>query len=272
MLQAILAEIEFPDIDPVIFEIGPFALRWYALGYILGIVLGWRYLYRLIALGYDRIKRADIDDLIVAVTFGIILGGRLGYVLFYKGAHYLENPGEIFAVWKGGMSFHGGLIGSFLAVLLTARRKKIGLGQLTDICCCAAPIGIGLVRIANFINQELWGRPTDVPWAVRFRGVADARHPSQLYEALLEGLLLFLVLFVAVRRPGMRRPAGRLTGLFLLGYGAARSFVELFREPDEHLGFLFGGVTMGQILSLPMILIGAWLLRRGLPGGRGDAA
>ncbi|MCB9832675.1 MAG: prolipoprotein diacylglyceryl transferase [Planctomycetes bacterium] len=260
MPASTFAEIAFPPIDPVIFRLGPFALRWYALGYILGIVIGWRYLYRLIARGYDRISRADVDDLIVAVTFGIILGGRLGYVLFYKSGFYLEHPAEIVKVWEGGMSFHGGLVGTFLAVLGVARWKKIPLGQLTDVCSAAAPIGIGLVRIANFINQELYGRPTDVPWAVRFKGVAEPRHPSQIYEALLEGLTLFLIMFFASRRASLRAASGRLTGIFLLCYGLFRSFAELFREPDAHLGFIVGHVTMGQILSVPLILVGLLLV------------
>ncbi len=263
-MHSIFAAIDFPDIDPIIFQLGPFALRWYALGYIAGIVLGWRYIYRLLRYGHTGMDRTQVDDVIVAVTFGIILGGRLGYVLFYKAGYYFENPEAIFQIWKGGMSFHGGLIGASTGVIYSAWKRKLRIAAVLDVCACAAPIGIGLVRIANFINGELYGRPTDVAWAVNFPGTFRARHPSQIYEAASEGLLLFLLLFFMVRIPAIRNRPGRLSGIFLLGYGMSRFCVEFFREPDAHLGFIFSFLTMGQILSTPMILLGAWLSWRGI--------
>ncbi|MFT7618143.1 MAG: phosphatidylglycerol:prolipoprotein diacylglycerol transferase [Planctomycetota bacterium] len=269
-MYTFFASIDFPDISPIIFELGPFALRWYALGYIAGIVLGWRYIYHLIGYKHTGMTKAHVDDIIVAVTFGIILGGRLGYVLFYKPGHYFENPSEIIQIWRGGMSFHGGLLGATTGIIFSSWRRKLRIGHVLDVCACAAPIGIFLVRIANFINGELYGRPTDVSWGVKFPRAIEPRHPSQIYEAFLEGFLLFGVLFFLARRPGIRNLPGRLSGLFLIGYGLSRFTVEFFREPDAHLGFIFGFLTMGQILSLPMIILGAWFAWRGM--GRSHVA
>ena len=255
--------IPFPAIDPVLISIGPLAIRWYSLAYIAGILLGWRYIVSLSARKPGVIDAAAIDDLIVWLVFGIILGGRLGYVLFYKPGYYLMNPIEAAYVWEGGMSFHGGALGVILAMALFARKRGIDLLRLADMVACAAPIGLFFGRIANFINGELFGRPSDVAWAVVFpRGGPEPRHPSQIYESFLEGLVLFLILAALWRYTRLRDRPGALGGVFLLGYGAFRLFVEFFREPDAHLGFLFGGVTMGQLLSLPLVIVGVWLVAR----------
>jgi phosphatidylglycerol:prolipoprotein diacylglycerol transferase len=264
--------LPFPKFDPVLVHIGPFAIRWYALGYIVGILLGWVYAKAILRSqrawgGAAPISSVQFDDFVLWVTLGIILGGRIGYVLFYNPSHFLEHPIEILELWNGGMSFHGGFLGCVLAVVLFARRRKISILSLGDVTCAVAPIGIFLVRLANFINGELWGRTTDVPWAMVFpnRDAGPlARHPSQLYEATLEGLVLFVVLALLVRLGALKRP-GLILGAFALCYGLARSFGEFFREPDAQLGFLWGGLTMGMLLSIPMILGGAliiWLVLR----------
>ena len=253
--------LDFPAFDPVVVSIGPFAIRWYALAYIFGILFGWLYARAIIRNetlwgGKAPLTVTDFDDYIVWVTLGIILGGRIGYVLFYNPAFFLAHPGEIFQLWNGGMSFHGGFAGCVLAVLLFAWRRKIPVLPLGDLTCAVAPIGLLLGRLANFINGELWGRPSDVPWAMVFPGAGPLpRHPSQLYEAALEGLVLLIVLAIAVRTGALRRP-GLVIGLFAIGYAAARSFSEMFREPDAQLGFLFGGLTMGMLLSVPLFLAG----------------
>lgn len=253
--------LDFPAFDPVIVSIGPFAIRWYALAYIFGILFGWLYARAIIRNetlwgGKAPLTVTDFDDYIVWVTLGIILGGRIGYVLFYNPAFFLAHPGEIFQLWNGGMSFHGGFAGCVLAVLLFAWRRKIPVLPLGDLTCAVAPIGLLLGRLANFINGELWGRPSDAPWAMVFPGAGPLpRHPSQLYEAALEGLVLLIVLAVAVRAGALKRP-GLILGLFAMGYAIARSFCEMFREPDAHLGFLFGGLTMGMLLSVPLFLAG----------------
>jgi len=253
--------IPFPDFDPVLISFGPLAIRWYALAYIAGILLGWLYARSLLKSerlwgGPPPMTANDFDDFVLWVTLGIILGGRTGYVLFYNLPYFVENPLEAFELWKGGMSFHGGFLGCVLAVVLFARYRGISILSLGDLTCAAGTIGICLGRIANFINGELWGRPTDVPWAMVFpSGGPVPRHPSQLYEASLEGLLLFLVLFVLIRGGALRRP-GFIIGAFALGYGIARSICELFREPDAQLGFLWGGLTMGILLSVPLMLAG----------------
>ncbi len=263
-----VAAIPFPNIDPVLIQIGPFAIRWYALAYVVGLIGGWMYARRLAkndrlwAPGQLRPDAERLDDLLVWCALGVVIGGRLGYVLFYSGGEYLANPLEIFAVWRGGMSFHGGVTGCALAIVAYATWKKWPLLSTLDVVAAVAPIGLFLGRIANFINGELWGRATDVPWAVVFPHAGPAaRHPSQIYEALTEGLLLFILLALVVRRGGFRRP-GLVAGLFGVGYALARSFSELFREPDAQLGFLFGGdwATMGMVLSLPMLVLGAWLI------------
>lgn len=259
--------LPFPAIDPVLIEIGPFAIRWYALAYIFGLVLGWRYLRRVVQRPGWQLTPIEIDDLLLYVTLGVVLGGRLGYVLFYRADFYLANPLEALKVWEGGMSFHGGLLGVVAALALFARLRRRPLLELGDAIACAAPIGLFLGRLANFINGELWGRVSDVPWAMVFPHAGpEPRHPSQLYEAGLEGVLLFAIMFWLARRPRPPGSEGRLAGAFLIGYGIARSVAEVFREPDAHLGFLFGGLTMGQLLSLPMILIGIALVMRGRVG------
>jgi phosphatidylglycerol:prolipoprotein diacylglycerol transferase len=257
-----LFAIPFPALDPVLISIGPFAIRWYALAYIFGILLGWLYARAIIRSerawgGPAPLTVLDFDDFVLWVTLGIILGGRAGYVLFYNPAHFIAHPAEILQLWKGGMSFHGGFLGCVLAVILFAKRRGIPMLSLGDITCAVGPIGLFLGRLANFINGELWGRPTDVPWAVVFPGGGPLpRHPSQLYEAALEGLVLFAVLAILIRNGALKRP-GLVIGVFAAGYGLARSFAELFREPDPQLGFLWGGLTMGMLLSLPMIAAGA---------------
>ena len=262
--------IDFPVFNPVAIAIGPIAIRWYALAYICGIVLGWLYARALLKNdklwgGPAPISLAQLDDFILWVTIGIILGGRTGYVLFYNPSFFIQHPAEIFILWKGGMSFHGGFVGCVLAVVLFARRRTIPILSLGDVTCAVAPIGIFLVRLANFINGELWGRTTDVPWAMVFPGAGPLpRHPSQIYEAILEGLVLFVVLTLFVRFGALKRP-GLILGAFALFYGLARSLSEFFREPDAQLGFLWGGLTMGMLLSLPMILGGVliiWLVLR----------
>lgn len=257
--------LAFPSIDPVLINIGPLPIRWYALAYIAGLSLGWLYARALVTRkalwgGPSPLNPLDIDDLLFYVAMGVIFGGRLGYVVFYNASFYLAHPAEVFAVWKGGMSFHGGLAGTALAIYWLAKRKHLPVLSLTDICAAAVPIGLFLGRIANFIKPELWGRPSDVSWAMVFPGGGPLpRHPSQLYEAALEGLVLFVVLFIAVRSGSLRRP-GLTAGIFAAGYGIARIICEFFREPDPQLGFLFGGATMGMLLSLPLIAAGAALI------------
>jgi phosphatidylglycerol:prolipoprotein diacylglycerol transferase len=257
--------IPFPAFDPVLIQIGPFAIRWYALAYIVGILGGWLYARALIRSeslwgGPPPLAVTDFDDFILWVTLGIILGGRLGYVLFYNPAYFAANPIEVVQLWKGGMSFHGGFIGCVVAVIVYARRRGISILSLGDIVCAVAPIGLFLGRIANFINAELWGRQTDVAWGVVFPGAGPLpRHPSQLYEAALEGIVLFAVLALLMRAGALRQP-GTILGAFSLGYGLARIFCEFFREPDVQLGFLWGGLTMGMLLSLPLIIAGIWLI------------
>jgi len=254
--------LQFPNFDPVLVSIGPFAIRWYALAYIVGILLGWVYGRGLIRAerhwsGPAPLTELDFDDFILWVTLGIVLGGRTGYVLFYNLPHFAAHPAEIVQLWKGGMSFHGGFAGCVLAVVLFARWRRISILSLGDLTCAVAPIGLLLGRIANFINGELWGRPTDVPWAMVFpNGGPLPRHPSQLYEAGLEGLLLLGVLWIAIRAGALRRP-GLVVGLFASGYSIARTICEFFREPDVQLGYLWGGLTMGMMLSIPLLLTGA---------------
>ncbi|MDI9846787.1 prolipoprotein diacylglyceryl transferase [Rhodoblastus sp. 17X3] len=257
--------MNYPVIDPVMVNLGPLPVRWYAMGYIVSLLAGWFIATRLArseALwgGVPRPAPERLDDLLVYVAFGAVLGGRIGYVLFYNLPFFLENPLEIPAVWKGGMSFHGGLAGATLGAWLFARREKTPFLSVADLVCAVAPIGLFLVRIANFIKPELWGRPADVSWAMVFPGAGPLpRHPSQLYEAGLEGLALGLVMLVAVRAGAFRRP-GLTSGLFIGLYGVARIFCEFFREPDPQLGFLFGGATMGMLLSAPLVLFGVVLI------------
>jgi len=233
------AALTFPRIDPVVISFGPFAIRWYALAYIGGLTIAWWYCRRLAARPPREVSAEAFDDFLFWATLGILIGGRLGYVLFYKPGFYLANPLEILMIWQGGMSFHGGLLGVAVAEIAFARRRGIPLLALTDIVAAAAPVG---------------------SWAMVFpRGGPLPRHPSQLYEAGLEGILLFVVLYILVRLGALKR-SGTVTGAFLIGYALARMLAELVREPDTHLGFLFGGVTMGQMLSLPLALAGLGLV------------
>ena len=256
-----LLVLPFPDIDPIAVSLGPVAIRWYSLAYIVGLVAGWRYCRRLAARPPHAIEPAAFDDFLLWATLGVVLGGRLGYVLFYKPAYFLETPLEIFALWQGGMSFHGGAAGVILAIILFARKRGVSWLSLGDLVVCAVPIGLFLGRLANFVNGELYGRASDVSWAMVFPHdpAQVPRHPSQLYEAFLEGIVLFLLLYVLVRRGWLERP-GAIGGAFLAGYGVARIVVEFFREPDAHLGFLLGFTTMGQVLSLPLVIAGAALI------------
>ncbi|MFM2128522.1 MAG: hypothetical protein RL477_68 [Pseudomonadota bacterium] len=274
--------LPFPAIDPVLVSFGPFVVRWYALAYIAGLLIGWMVVARMAApesptgdsmkggsaagkggTAAGRLTRAMVDDFLLWATIGVILGGRLGYVLFYNAAHYAAQPLEILAVWKGGMSFHGGLAGVVTAIFLFCRRRGLPIFALGDPIALVAPIGLFFGRIANFINGELYGRASDAPWAVVFpHGGNIARHPSQLYEAALEGVVLFLVLLALIRFARALARPGMLTGAFIAGYGVARIIVEIFREPDAQLGYLAFGTTMGQWLSLPLALIGAWLIAR----------
>jgi phosphatidylglycerol---prolipoprotein diacylglyceryl transferase len=261
----VLPVIPFPAINPILISIGPFSVRWYALAYILGIIAGWFYARAIISSerlwgGPAPFTVIDFDDFVVWITLGIILGGRIGYVLFYNLPHFAENPIEILRLWNGGMSFHGGVLGCIVAIVLFAMRRGIPILSLGDVTAAVAPIGLFLGRIANFINGELWGRPTDVPWAMVFpHGGPVPRHPSQLYEATLEGIVLFIVLALLVRFGALKRP-GVVTGVFAIGYGAARVTCEFFREPDVQLGFLWGGLTMGMLLCIPLILAGIAIL------------
>ncbi len=271
--------VDFPVFDPVAIAIGPFAIRWYALAYISGIVIGWLYARSLLKNerlwgGPAPISLLQLDDFILWVTLGIILGGRTGYVLFYNLPFFVQHPLEIFELWKGGMSFHGGFMGCVIAVIWFCRRNGLPILSLGDITTAVGPIGLFLGRIANFINGELWGRPADpsLPWAMIFpSGGPVPRHPSQLYEAGLEGIVLFIVLAILVRFGALKRP-GLILGSFILLYGVARITGEHFREPDPQLGFLWGGLTMGMLLSVPMLIIGAILILRALRKPQHQAA
>jgi len=285
---ASLAVLPYPGIGPVAFEIGPFAVRWYALAYIVGLIAGWKLIARMVTTprlwsGPAPMTAEQVERLLTWVIIGVILGGRLGFVLFYQPGYYLANPSHILRVWEGGMSFHGGFLGVAIAGAIFCRREGIPMLPLADLMAAVAPIGIFLGRVANFINAELWGRPTTLPWGVAFPGDAAqacpgitgicARHPNQLYEAMLEGLILFLVLMWVIWRKGWLRTPGGVAGLFFAGYGLGRFLVEFVRQPDAQfvtegnplgLAFHIGGygLTMGQILSLPMIAAGVWFILR----------
>ena len=259
--------ITFPVFDPVAIAIGPIVIRWYALAYIGGIVLGWIYARAMLKNekvwgGRAPISLVQLDDFILWVTIGIILGGRTGYVLFYNFVFFIQHPAEILELWKGGMSFHGGFMGCVVAVIWFCRRNNLPILSLGDITTAVGPIGLFLGRIANFINSELWGRPADpsLPWAMIFpNGGPLPRHPSQLYEAGMEGILLFTVLAIMIRFGALKRP-GLILGSFIALYGLARITGECFREPDPQLGFLWGRLTMGMLLSVPMVIAGVIII------------
>ena len=262
MLSTLFSAVVFPEIDPVLVQVGPFAIRWYALAYVAGLIIGWRLMMYFARDARSRVTPKQADDFLIWATLGVILGGRLGYVLFYKPDYYFTHPAEIFMVWQGGMSFHGGFLGVVLATILYCRHQKITILDFGDLLSMVVPIGLFFGRIANFINAELYGRVTDVPWGMVFPGGGpEPRHPSQLYEAALEGVLLFLVLLI-LRKTRFAEKPGFIMGLFFAGYAIARSFVELFREPDAFLGFLIGGLTMGQLLSLPILIVGLYFMFR----------
>jgi phosphatidylglycerol:prolipoprotein diacylglycerol transferase len=254
-------------LHPVALDLGFFQLRWYSLAYLAGIVLGWWYLLKLIERPGAPMARRHADDMVFYATLGILLGGRLGYVLFYRPGFYLENPAEIVQLWDGGMSFHGGVIGVSLGILYMARKHSLDWLRIHDYVACCVPFGLFFGRLANFVNGELWGRPTDVPWAMRFQErvndlpvTGPPRHPSQLYEAGLEGLLLGLILWYMFWKTDARYQPGRLVGTFILGYGVSRFLVELVRQPDVGLENLPWGLSMGQTLTVPMIAGGLYLV------------
>lgn len=277
--------IPFPMIDPVAVQLGPLSIKWYGLAYVVGLLGGWWYARKLVAAdglwaGRARPQAVELDDMLLFVAFGVVLGGRIGFVLFYDLARYLERPQDIFAIWQGGMSFHGGLIGATLGLWLFAKRRGYPALSVFDLAAAVVPIGLLLGRIANFINGELWGRPApDFPYAMVFpNGGPLPRHPSQLYEAFAEGLLLFVLVNLLVRAGGFRKP-GFVAGVFGMGYAVARIVCEFFREPDPQLGFLFGtsvdalsgGITMGMLLSLPVFFAGLWLVLRSRREAPGEA-
>jgi phosphatidylglycerol:prolipoprotein diacylglycerol transferase len=269
-----LLAIPFPDIDPIAITLGPVAIRWYGLAYLVGLVLGWAYIRRLLAQGHlwpaaaAPLTRAQVDDLLLYMTLGVVLGGRLGYVILYEPSTYLASPLEILAVWKGGMSFHGALVGCGLAVWAFARRTRVNALSTMDLCAAAVPIGLFFGRVANFINGELFGRVSDLPWAMVFPHAKylfpdiepATRHPSQLYEAGLEGLALFVLLRLLTHHLQALKSPGTVTGAFLIGYALARSFSEIFREPHAGHALNIAPLTAGMIYSCPMVLLGAYLL------------
>lgn len=255
--------IDFPDISPDALTLGSFQIRWYALAYLVGILSAW-WLTKLNIKKYNLgISSAQLDDLVFYTTLGIILGGRLGYVLCYGNGYFWSNPAEIVAVWHGGMSFHGGIVGVILGLYCFARKEKFPYLKITDIVALYVPIGIFLGRLANFVNGELWGRVTTVPWAVKFpEGGYLPRHPSQIYEALSEGVLLFIILNLLWRKEYVRDHTGIISATFLIFYASSRFVMEFFREPDQQIGFIFGHTTLGQLLSLPFLLLGLYILHR----------
>lgn len=265
--------LPYPQIDPVIFSIGPVSIHWYGVAYVVGILLGWLYARSLIsddrlwARGQRRMTKEHLDDFLLWAAVGIVLGGRIGYVVFYDLDRVIQDPIRAIQIWNGGMSFHGGLIGTTLAIAIFARSRGINVWQLCDVIAACVPIGLFFGRIANFINDELWGRMSDVPWAMIFpTGGPYPRHPSQLYEAGLEGIVLFLVLRLLTQRYHTLAKPRFTTGAFVAGYALCRIFVEFFREPDVQLGYLFGDwLTMGMLLSLPMLAIGIWAMATARP-------
>lgn len=253
--------LDFPNISPIIFSVGPLAIRWYSMAYLFGIVAGWYLINRNVKKYKLGLTKENIEDMIFYLTLGIILGGRLGYVLFYGKEYYWENPLRVLEIWQGGMSFHGGVLGVITALYLLSRKIGYGFLKMTDLAVLYAPIGIFCGRIANFINDELWGRVTDVAWAIKFpNGGYLPRHPSQLYEALFEGLVMFAILNFLWRYKWIRERHGFVSALFIVLYGVFRSSMEQFREPDLQMGFFFGHFTMGQLLSVPLVILGIWVM------------
>ncbi len=267
LAAATAGHIQFASLGlhPVAFHVGPLAIRWYGLSYMAGIILGWWYLTKMIDQPGAPMARRHADDFVFYATLGIILGGRIGYIIFY-GYQMWAHPLQWFMLWDGGMSFHGGALGVVLAIWWVARRNNLSMLRFVDYVACAGTIGLFFGRLANFVNGELWGRPTDVPWGIVFphtvgAGLPEpARHPSQLYEAGLEGVMLFLILSFLFWRTDARYKPGLLLGVFLVGYGCSRFIVEYFREPDAQLGILPWGISMGQTLSAPMIIVGLWFI------------
>ncbi|WNC73334.1 prolipoprotein diacylglyceryl transferase [Thalassotalea psychrophila] len=258
-----LAAIQFPIIDPIIFSIGPIALRWYGFMYLIGFILAMVIANKAADKSNGLWTRDQVSDLLFYGFLGVILGGRIGYVLFYNFDYFLSDPLYLFKIWTGGMSFHGGLLGVVTAIAFFARKEKKSFLQVGDFVAPLVPLGLGAGRIGNFINAELWGRQTDVPWAMVFPTdrLGLARHPSQLYEFFLEGVVLFLIIYFVGKKT---KAAGVASGLFLAGYGLFRMIIEFFREPDAHLGFYFSFISMGQMLSLPMVIIGVGMIVWGL--------
>jgi phosphatidylglycerol:prolipoprotein diacylglycerol transferase len=253
--------LTFPNIDPVMIHLGPVAVHWYGVAYVVGLLIGWQYAVWIAKRFAPTITKVQIDDFMMWALGGIIIGGRLGHILFFELDRYLANPLDILMTWKGGMSFHGGLIGVIIALILYCRKTNISFFRFADIMATITPIGLFLGRLANFINAELYGRVTDVSWGMIFpNGGPLPRHPSQIYEAFLEGFVLLAILHVGWRIAALRDVPGRLTGLFLLGYGIARTLVEFVREPDAIYMILGMDLTTGQLLSLPMILVGAYFI------------
>jgi len=256
-----LAQLPFPNIDPIFFSLGPLAFRWYGLMYLIGLLGAYWLIKARAAKKQIPLSPRQLSDLIVFAAFGVFIGGRLGYVLFYNLPFYLDHPLKTFAVWEGGMSFHGGLLGVCVALVLFCKKRGFRMASIADLAAGAAPIGLGFGRMGNFINGELFGRATDVDWCMVFpHGGPECRHPSQLYEAGLEGIGLFLLTTIVSR---LETPPGTVFWTFISGYGVARFFVEFFREPDSHLGFIFQWVTMGQLLCIPMIALGLIMILRG---------
>ena len=263
VLATVAQAIHFNDLhlDPIALDLGILQIHWYSLAYIAGILLGWYYLTKLIDQPHAPMARRHADDFVFYATLGILLGGRLAYVFFYQ-PEILRNPIDILKLWQGGMSFHGGALGVSAGIFYMARRNGLSWLRIHDYIACCAPFGLFFGRIANFVNGELWGRPTNVPWGIIFPNADDGRprHPSQLYEAGLEGLVLGLILAFFFWRTNARHQPGKLVGIFLLGYGLSRFIVEYFREPDAQLGTLSWGLTMGQTLTVPMLVGGIYLI------------
>jgi phosphatidylglycerol---prolipoprotein diacylglyceryl transferase len=265
---AMLAAIQLPYINPILFEWGWIKIHWYALAYIAGLLFSNWYIKRMAeaprlwGANAPTMDRQQDDDFFIWAIIGVVLGGRLGYVLFYKPLYFLSHPADILKTWDGGMSFHGGFLGVVIACLIFGRMYGKSLDRMLDLGAASVPVGLGLGRIANFVNAELLGRPADLPWSVIFDGETIARHPSQLYEAALEGLVLFFVVRIATHSFGALKHPGRASGIFALGYGLSRILSEFFRVPDAHVGYLNGWMTLGMLYSLPLVAVGIWLLLR----------